>query len=84
MIDVRSNSILFKKERNPVTTFAAKISSVDPEVNAVEFEREIKKVEKRTANVVSGPYYLVVGASYWHSPRLHKSGWFGRTEKIQN
>jgi len=84
VIDVRSNSVLFQKSRNPVTTFAAKISSLDPEVNAVEFEREIKKVEKRTANVVSGPYYLVVGASYWHSPRLHKSGWFGRTEKIQN
>ena len=84
VVDVRSNSVLFQNNRNPITTFAAKISSSDPGVDAVSFENELKKVEVRTANVVAGPYYLFVGASFWHSPRLHKSGWLGRTEKIQN
>ncbi len=84
VIDVRSNSVAFIKNREPITTFAAKISGSNPDINAVAFESELKKVEKRTANVVAGPYYLVVGASFWHSPRLHKSGWFGRISKIQN
>ena len=84
VIDVQSNSVSFVKKKNPITTFAAKISGSNPEFDAVSFENEFKKIEKRTANVVAGPYYLVVGASFWHSPRLHKSGWFGRTSKIQN
>lgn len=84
VIDVQSNSVAFVKNREPITTFAAKIAGSNPEINAAAFEAELKKVEKRTADVVAGPYYLVVGASFWHSPRLHKSGWFGRTSKTQN
>ena len=42
-------------------------------VDSAKFYAGVSKVKTTTANIVAGPYFLVVGASYWHSPRYHKS-----------